>query len=190
MDTDIIRTRAFKRTKYIIDREFQYSYMLVWLLVGFGMVAAAIGGFFLYQHVGGIAVDQRVHAMVKTVAIGMSIFVILFCILMGIFSVFMTHRVAGAAYRIKLDVDRMLSGERSVQFKLRKGDYLRPIAEDMNKVSQLVDEHRLAVERAAGAIREVLEKGMQDGTKEKLAQTLSDLERVAKLTYNPPHAPN
>lgn len=189
MDTNITGSPAFKRTKYVIDREFQYRYMLIWLLVGFGMIAAAIGGYFLYQHIVGATIDAKVQSMVRTVAIGMSIFVILFCFLMGIFSVFMTHRVAGAAYRIKLDVDRMLSGERNVQFKLRQGDYLRPIAEDMNLVSQLVDEHRFAVDRAAGAIKEVLEKGMQDGSKEKLAQTLSDLERITKLTYSPQQNP-
>ena len=59
--------------------------------------------------------------------------IMVFMIVVGIYS---THRIAGPAYRIRKDIDRVLTGEKGVRVRTRKGDALPELAE---KVNQLIE---------------------------------------------------
>ncbi len=50
-------------------------------------------------------------------------------IIVGIFA---THRIAGPIFRVERDIDRVLSGEKGVRVKTRKGDSFPYLAEKVN----------------------------------------------------------
>jgi uncharacterized iron-regulated membrane protein len=85
-----------RRRRIVIDRSFQFQYLAIWMLTGAGIVLLAGAGFWMWKHyVAGRNPELGVRILQATV--GMGIFVLIFCLIMGLLSVLLTHRVAGAA---------------------------------------------------------------------------------------------
>jgi len=55
-------------------------------------------------------------------------------IILIIFGIRYSHRIAGPAFRINSDIDKVLEGKKGVQIKLREKDRLREIAFRVNKL--------------------------------------------------------
>ncbi len=62
--------------------------------------------------------------------------IMLFMIAVGIFN---SHRIAGPAYRMRKDIDRVLAGEKGVRVRIRKGDALPELAEKVNQLIERVE---------------------------------------------------
>jgi methyl-accepting chemotaxis protein len=57
--------------------------------------------------------------------------IMLFVILIGIFT---THRIAGPAFRMQQEIERVLAGEKGARVTLRKKDSFHALANDVNKL--------------------------------------------------------
>ncbi|MCS7151203.1 MAG: hypothetical protein NZ928_02305 [Endomicrobia bacterium] len=100
-----------------------------------------------------------------------AVVVIITMIFFAVWSIFMSHRIAGPLYRINRELDKFLRGETDVNFKLRKKDELRSISEklqvlidkvlsDREKVKLLLE--KLAATNLSDEQRRVIEEYRQD----------------------------
>ncbi len=53
-------------------------------------------------------------------------------VLLAIFGIYYTNRIAGPVYRMEKDIEKMLRGERGVRVRLRKGDHFTSLSEKLN----------------------------------------------------------
>ncbi|MFP4363027.1 MAG: hypothetical protein ACLFR1_04090 [Spirochaetia bacterium] len=63
-------------------------------------------------------------------------------VIITIMGLFYSHRIAGPAYRMSQDIQRVLNGEQGVRIKLRKHDKLKELADRVNELLEYVDEIR------------------------------------------------
>ena len=132
--------RAYRRRQVVIDRKFQSQYMTIWLMVSVGLVVITLGTYLLTKNTaGGFA---SLNPVVLRLLGGMSVFILLFSLLMGILSVGMTHRIAGAAWRLDQSVQLLEKGNYEARFSLRRRDYLQSLSESLQSLQNaLKDRH-------------------------------------------------
>src|SRR5208283_1933250 len=53
-----------------------------------------------------------------------------------------THRIAGPVYRIEVDIERVLAGEKGVHVHTRKRDAFPDLAERVNELIERIDKSR------------------------------------------------
>jgi nitrogen fixation/metabolism regulation signal transduction histidine kinase len=63
---------------------------------------------------------------------------VIIVIIISILGIFYSHKIAGPAYRMSMDINRVLDGEKGVQIKLRQHDKLHNLAD---RVNQLIAEY-------------------------------------------------
>ncbi len=131
------------RRRILVDRTFQLSFLRLWLVVGLGLVVVSAGFYLVARHFLG---SKQFDPLIVRVFLGMGVFILLFCVLMGTLSVALAHRVAGAAYRLEKALDRLIEGDFSESIALRKGDYLTQIAERLTKVQEQLRRNRKEAE--------------------------------------------
>ena len=60
-------------------------------------------------------------------------------IIVSIIGIFYSHRIAGPAYRIQKEIDKVLGGDKGVRVQLRKGDKLKELASKVNSLIEAYD---------------------------------------------------
>ena len=126
---------GFKRKRVLIDRDFQFKYLITWIamtmvLLG-GLVLASVSMFFLFK--------------VRTfnhLVIGNAVCAVLITILSMRYMIHLSHRIAGSAFRLERTIREMADGKHSGHIKLRKKDYLKHIAESVNYLIDRLEESR------------------------------------------------
>ncbi len=157
------------RRRIIVDRKFQLQYLYIWLWVGVGMVVMSLLFYVLGRRIlGERAFDPPIVRLMS----GMSGFIVLFCVLMGILSVFLTHRVAGAAYRLEKCIRELTDGEFGGRIQLRTGDYLQNVADALRELQGELREREADRLKIAEVMRE-LREGLA------LAGKLTDADRTS-----------
>lgn len=128
-----------RRKKILVDKTFQLQYLYVWLIVAFGLTGVAAGFYFLTEETVGFASLDTAFARLLIVMGG---YVLITSLIMGWLTVSMTHKVAGAAWRLDTELQRLTKGDMEVNFKLRKGDYLQTLATHLVEVKDMLRTHR------------------------------------------------
>ncbi|MBN2547178.1 MAG: hypothetical protein JXB50_15355 [Spirochaetes bacterium] len=59
-------------------------------------------------------------------------------IIISIYSIFFSHKMAGPIYRMKVSLDRMVSGDNNFVIKVRKSDFFINIIERLEKLRQKI----------------------------------------------------
>lgn len=124
-----------KRRKILVDRKFQLQYFYIWLFTAIGMMIVAAGFYYVTSKITNMAVSTWVVRLMM----GTGVFILFFTFLMGTISVVLTHRVAGAVFRINGFIRKVMADDYSDFIKLRKTDYLHNIADSLNELN-----HKLA----------------------------------------------
>jgi signal transduction histidine kinase len=141
------------RRQIVVDRTFQLEFLRLWLVVGLGLIAiSAVFYLFARKFLGA---QGQMDPIALRVILGMSVFIVLFCVLMGTLSIAMAHRVAGAAYRIERSLDRMLEGNFQEPIQLRKGDYLTRIADRLNVLQESARNRRQEWEEVVRSLEDL-----------------------------------
>ena len=120
---------GYKRRLYLIDKDFQFGYLLTWLfmmlmLVG-GMVLATLTMFFYFR--GSLfPYAVEINSGLAVVFTGLSLY----------YMVKHSHRIAGPAYRLEYVIRQLARGEYDLNRKvyLRRKDYLKHVAEALNEL--------------------------------------------------------
>lgn len=159
------------RFRYIIDKEFQLTYLLHnSLILIFGVLITIFvlywinetkydgGAVFKLRHdpvkvyqkgfeeVNGVEVEKfiekdiylpdydhkldRFNIQVNAIVVLSG----LFLVILAIFTIFNSHRMAGPIHNIKRSINRLLEGEEIDKIKLRKRDEFKDLAEALNKL--------------------------------------------------------
>lgn len=123
--------RPGKRRQYIIDKKFQFRYMVTWLVITALFITVIVGGMSL-----GLSIIQRSvtygRAELAFILKADAIFIILVTMVLAIYLLLLSHRIAGPAYRLEKSLDRMIQGDLSFTVALRKNDYLKHVANRFN----------------------------------------------------------
>lgn len=153
----------YSRRHYLIDPVMQGRYfisMLIIALVMAGGVALLFSHSFLAATRGGVAVNETLgRAWLLRAALGVAVMSVA---LLPIASIFLSHRIAGPAYRLRKAAAGAAAGELQGRIHLRRYDHLKSTAEAFNQMLDCLEEReRLAGENRAAAraaIRAALEK--------------------------------
>jgi hypothetical protein len=207
-----------KLSNYMLDKKLQLRYVLVVTILS-GVIAGALG-FMIYQQRreasesierdlatltergagGGDAFEDQIaddlasedRALVyKMIAVGMALVVIL-----SMYLVLMTHKVAGPLFKVGMYFERMAEGRLGVITPLRKGDMLVDFFTSFKDMHDAVRARAQAdvvtLDNAIASLREAQSQADYRGDAQtKLNEALEALEkhlteRKAKLTDFPP----
>jgi len=120
---------GYKRRLYLIDKEFQFGYLLAWLMLVLGMVGglvlATLAMFFMFN--GSLfPYSIEINAGLAVIFTGLSLY----------YMVRHSHRIAGPAYRLEYVIRQMAQGKYDLDKKvyLRKKDYLKHVAASLNEL--------------------------------------------------------
>ncbi|GEM_PF-1591827 len=123
---------GYKRRIYLIDREFQFKYLVTWLLlvlslVG-GIVLATLSLFFFFR--GSLfQYSIEINAGLAVLFTGLSLY----------YMVHHSHRIAGPAYRLEYVIRELARGEYDLDRRLylRRKDYLKQVADALNSLIEV-----------------------------------------------------
>ena len=159
--------KRLKRTNFIINKRFQFGFIASFLLIVFISFLVLSSGFAVYywtRYMSGenvfsefIFIQKQIRStnekgeevsrseMLPPVnRLELILPPILFnnlilLVLISIAGIFYSHRIAGPAFRIEQDLDRVLEGESGVKIRLRKRDQLQSLAD---KVNHLIEQNQ------------------------------------------------
>ncbi len=188
-----------KLSNYLLDKKLQLRYILVVTLLS-GMIAGALG-FMIYdqRHQSTQSIEDDLQELVpdaediksitgdyesedrvlvyKMVGAGIGLVVIL-----SLYLVIMTHKVAGPLFKTSIYFDRMAQGRLSVVTALRRGDMLQDFFENFKDAHDAVRQRSIddvdAMEKAIVALRESRNQGDYRGDAHNaFAEELEKLEQ-------------
>lgn len=129
------RPNFFKRT-YLINKPLQLKYA-AWIAAAL-LVMAMLVQVHMYMTVDSILPNifsSTVGRQVKAIQTWLLVNCLLYLAFIAIFSVFLSHKVAGPIYRFETAIREILeSGDFSRRIALRKGDELHSLAELLNRL--------------------------------------------------------
>ncbi|MDQ3369429.1 MAG: hypothetical protein M3680_28720 [Myxococcota bacterium] len=203
-----------KLSNYLLDKRLQLRYVLVVTVLS-GVIAGALG-FMIYQQrrAASESIEKDLQALTqadgtqdqfqaqiandlesedqalvyKMVGVGIGLVIIL-----SLYLVIMTHKVAGPLFKVSMYFDRMADGRLGVVTPLRRGDMLQDFYtsfKDMHDEVRSRAQHDLeSLAKAAAALREQSQayRGDAHGITEQLEALEKHLEdRRTKLADFPP----
>jgi len=128
-----------KRKRMVIDGRFQYGTIALALVIVLAGVVIFAGGativYLLARAAGRVARPELILAILPALLLNDLVIMVLFIVL-GIVA---THRIAGPIYRIEVDIERVLAGEKGVQVRTRKRDAFPDLAERVNELIERID---------------------------------------------------
>jgi len=134
--------RRIVRTRYFLARGFQLRYAGIILLVAF--VTAVLSGLTVFRTTCNILGEKlsQVYpqglfvAIFNKVALALLKNMAVLAVLIFIFAIFISHRIAGPIYRIKSVIRAIGEGNLDAPVYLRKNDELHDLAEEINKLQE------------------------------------------------------
>ncbi len=132
--------RPYKRRHFFIDRQFQLKYILlvIFMLLLYTMVF--VGTLFVPQLLPLIfnsPANEQVKAAQILLLYHKNVWPAVFIVipLFGFFSIFITHRIAGPVFRLKMKLQQMTDWDLDSRVTLRDGDDLQELADCVNLLS-------------------------------------------------------
>jgi methyl-accepting chemotaxis protein len=164
------RSPRNKRSRYVVDRDFQFKLVgafLLLIVVAFVIFSAGAGLYYWLRYVAGenvfkefITVQRQITVTdaqgrtrtatedlppvnrIEIVLPPLLINNLVVLVVVAVIGLFYSHRIAGAAHRIDADVQRALDGERDVEIRLRRTDELQSLAKRINRLIEELDRLR------------------------------------------------
>jgi nitrogen fixation/metabolism regulation signal transduction histidine kinase len=124
------------------------------------------------------ALVRQQHTMLYTLVGALAVMVFM----IGVLGIFITHRVAGPIYKMKLLLKQVADGKMKVQARLRKGDELQAF---FDVFAQMVDKLRERQEREVGELERAIEaakaSGAAEGSLDKLGVLHEEMKRALDI---------
>ena len=136
-----------QRRRYITHKKFQFTMMgmllllvllatLVTTIVNHYFLLASIIDFTMEHGRGPTGMDLFVASLRPLIIILPIVFAVL-----AIIVVFISHRIAGPLYRLKMYMEKVENGDYSVKLGFRKNDAIHDIADSFNRMVQGIKEN-------------------------------------------------
>jgi methyl-accepting chemotaxis protein len=133
--------RTARRIK-VVDGRFQYRMIAISLTVivlGLLLFAGVTALYYALARAEGKAPNPEILLVILPPLLLNDLAIMIMVIVIGLYT---SHRIAGPVYRIAVDIDRVLSGERGVRVSLRRQDALADFAEKVNQLIERFDDAR------------------------------------------------
>lgn len=174
---------------HYVTRAFQWKYAILTLILA--LIVAFMVGYtykkkgmdYLVQKISNVYPAEQTYSIVANVNKKLAIYLGLISPLIIIFSLLLSHRVAGPITRIVHGLHQISEGDFSVRIKLRKGDELLDMAEGINEIAvkfgEVINQRRTGTEeikREINALRSKLtELSIQN---EDVSKYLNSIEEI------------
>lgn len=127
------------KKQYFIDKKLQTKYALltILLLLIYSMLFALILFTpYIFKLETGATLEEKTAAARMLLELHKSVWPALGTVvaILGVVSIFVTHKIAGPVYRFKRDLSEVCAGNLDISFKLRRRDDLKDLAEILNMV--------------------------------------------------------
>lgn len=137
-------TTRFKRTQFIVDRTYQlrFVFRLIGVIFSVVLLSLVLGSALIWFQLDSISTDTPVYAFidsVATIALALSIQVVVALPIVYFFGIRHTHRVVGPLVRIKRTLKAIGEGDFSQRIHLRKGDVLMDLAAAINEMAETLE---------------------------------------------------
>lgn len=188
---------VWRRRNYLINRDFQFRYIGC-MIIGI-VVMAMIVSFTVYYTTWARIMDEfydvariasRFAPLFDSVNQTLLIILLMFLVLAAVFSIFISHKIAGPIYRFEKTLQAIAGGDLTMRVGLRKRDEFKHLADTMNQmVSELrnsFSSNRTLIEEMTGIFERIGESGSREGSGlpsgliqdlEKMNQTLLRLQQ-------------
>lgn len=132
--------RTWRRRNYFIKRDFQGKYIFsffIFVIAGSYLFTAIFGFLSLntltivYKDYN-LQVGKTPFVLLKEILRAQWIFITACGVLVGIGSMFLTHRIAGPMYRLERSLEEMIKGNFNFEIKLRSKDEAKELATLLN----------------------------------------------------------
>ena len=178
-----------RRRNYLINKplQFKFAFIAVWLMIVAALVAITIVYYTTWDLMleeMGFSHSPPVHEMIarvnRSLAVRMSLAVTA-CVFVGLaLAVLFLHRIAGPAYRIQRVLQEIARGESPGPVRLRRKDYLKDLAGDLDLVVDSLRQERKMTLSAIEAIKQNADKAREKAQRAGASDVVSELDGVLK----------
>ena len=131
-----------KRRTKVVDGRLQYRIIAIALTVVLGSVIIFSGATALFVALTRLPDTRAAGQLLLTILPPLLVNDLAIMIVLIIVGIFASNRIAGPAYRMQSDIERVLAGEGGVRVRLRRGDAFPELAERVNKLLESIDDAR------------------------------------------------
>ena len=174
----------------LINRPMQREFTLV--MLGIMMAAAFAVGIMINYTLSGLTQDapssisrttlERMVFDVNSQLVVSSILIIFIAVIAtGFFGVFFLHRVAGPVYRLRKVLERMGSGEIPGNVQLRRRDFFKETADELNRVIQLLREFDSTSQKIDIVLTQIPKEQLSPDLSGKINEIRNSLTQLRKL---------
>jgi signal transduction histidine kinase len=135
-------TKRFKRTHYIVDKNIQFRYVGLILFYTFIffvislMVIYFSGWKQLVEKLANVYPQSKLVEIFNTIYLRLLVGFFLLLPMSAISAILVSHKIAGPLVRIKRALTQMIKGDYTLFIKLRKGDQLQDVADQINMLAE------------------------------------------------------
>lgn len=185
-------TKGYKRKIYIVDKKFQFKFVI--MLLFFILVTVFTVSFTTFYVIWQNVIEEFFFVPEASKKLGeiylrtselLILPLIVLSAIAGIAGVLISHRIAGPVYRMKKVSEEIAKGNLCVNVKFRKSDELHGLADSMNAmitgVRNLVKEDRSTINKIM-AVSDKLTKDVKKnkGLKSEVKKTINELNSIIK----------
>jgi len=149
--------KKWKRKKLVVDKEFQFRYLMTWVLLTMsllgGLVIGSLSVFWYFKSDVMLSYFIWVNALCAVVITGASVYYI----------VMHSHRIAGPAFRLERLIKEMAEGRRGFRVRLRRKDYLKHLATALNELLENLEKKEARVRELGLEVGELSQNGHDVG---------------------------
>lgn len=154
----------FKRKQYIIARGFQFRYAGV--ILALMMVISIVAAYTTYytsltllgEKLANVYPQGRLVYLLKQVHFTLLVRLFMIMPVIFLFSIWLSHRIAGPIYRMKQFLSNVASGDLKSRLMLRKNDELKDMADAINKMVFKLDKTVTRIQDAVTTVDKDIEE--------------------------------
>jgi methyl-accepting chemotaxis protein len=151
----------YKRRQFFIKKEFQFRFIsrfCLLILIG-GMLST---GLILYFSQGNLTslfsnsclvVTDTAFFILPAVLYTNLVTIVIISLSMIALTLFVSHKIAGPLFRLEKDINVIAEGNLNFTVKLRKGDQLRELSEDINHMTKCLNNKVASIQAGLEQIR-------------------------------------
>ena len=185
-------TKGYKRKIYIVDKKFQFKFVI--MLLFFILVTVFTVSFTTFYVIWQNVINEFFFVPEASKKLGdiyirtselLILPMIVLSAIAGIAGILISHRIAGPVYRMKKVSEEIAKGNLCVNVKFRKSDELHDLADSMNAmiagVRNLVKEDRSTINKIMAVSDKLAEDVKKHkGLKAEVKKTINELNGIIK----------
>lgn len=180
--------KSFQRRTVLVKRNLQLKYAAV-VFSAVGFTAIIVGADIYYNMIRFIqeADPGRMSDLTNVIRMG-SVKLIIFLGIMGLVTLFVSHRWAGPIYRFERSAQVVSTGDLSHRVSLRTGDDLMELQDEMNamiaSLQRMVQKDRTLIDRLSGRLDESIKQIPDNASGDDLERLRTDLKALREEIHH------